>query len=360
MREEFSHGSRPVTLRPVRRAFPTVILVLCLLHAAAYAHAQDAATEPARARVLLVATRSHGVDPAVASVVDAALEREVAALGYQPSPQEQSRAVLAEVGAAEPPRMADVWRATYRSGALYALVAKVRAESGRYLVELEVACRDGRGPFHARATSGASDLAQVLAKLVAQALPPPSAASPQASADSLAGPAAPASGPPASTAPAVQAPAISVSTPIPAAPSFDRFRLAGHTEAAFGLSQDGFYNHLLGARVDYRLTPTLSLGGYLGYANLRGRGGRVGSLLYYAQLEQRVPIAPGSKLLIPLRLDLGYLIRNGSFLRIAPGLAIPLGERLEVVLDLCAPTFWLTPERSLFSLDFGVEVAGTF
>src|SRR3954463_4126172 len=62
-------------------------------------------------------------------------------------------------------------------------------------------------------------------------------------------------------------------------------RLAVQTEAAGGGAPGPFYNHLLGGRLDGRFSPHISLGGYLGYANLKGKDGRVGAALAYAQLE---------------------------------------------------------------------------
>ena len=134
------------------------------------------------------------------------------------------------------------------------------------------------------------------------------------------------------------------------------WRLALQTEPAFGVAQDFFYNHLLGARIDYRFDAATSLGLYIAYANLRGRDGRVGSVLSYVQLDHRIAIE-GSALSIPLRLAGGYLARNGVVVRTASGIAWSIDEGLDLVFDLLTPVLWVTPERRLLSLDVGVEVA---
>lgn len=139
-----------------------------------------------------------------------------------------------------------------------------------------------------------------------------------------------------------------------------RWVLAFQTESAFGTSSDFYYNHLLGARIDYRITPDLRIGAYLGYANLRGRDGRVGNMLMYVQIEDRVRITPTSPLRIPLRAGLGYLPFNGPVIRLAAGLAIPLSRRVDLEFDLLAPTIWLVPDRTLVSLDVSAEVSVKF
>ncbi len=300
--------------------------------------------------MLLVATRATGVDSAVAAFVDARLAAALQREGYAPTTTDDSRAALAAVSAKSPPTVADLWRASYATDASYGVMFQVSAGRGRYVLQAQVASRDGRGPFRARAEAAAAELEACVLRLLAQTLPARASAAPAAATAVV-------------TAPAAGAAASdmqhAVAAPKPE-PDYARWRLAVQTESAFGFSNDGFFNQLAGARVDYRVLPSLSIGGYLGYADLRGRGGRVGSTLYYLQLEQRIALAPGSRLSIPLRFDLGYLIRNGSFMRVASGLAIPLGEHWDLVFDLLAPTFWLTPDNSLFSLDLAVELGASF
>src|SRR6185436_12924294 len=88
-------------------------------------------------------------------------------------------------------------------------------------------------------------------------------------------------------------------------------------DAAFGLSQDFFFNFLAGARLDYRVTPDIRIGlGLLG-GILRGKGGAVGNMLAFAQIEDRLRIATDSDVLVPLRFAIGYLPFNGPWVRLA-------------------------------------------
>src|SRR5699024_8639127 len=99
-----------------------------------------------------------------------------------------------------------------------------------------------------------------------------------------------------------------------------RVSLAIQTEAAIGLSDGGFYNHIIGARFNVRITETILLGAYFGYVNLEGRNGRASNLLGYVQFENRIPIAGVDALTVPIRAALGYLPFNGPWVRIAAGL----------------------------------------
>ena len=54
---------------------------------------------------------------------------------------------------------------------------------------------------------------------------------------------------------------------------------------AIGVYPGDFYNQLVGGRVDLVFSPHVSFGGYLGYANLKGKDGRASNLLAYAQVE---------------------------------------------------------------------------
>jgi hypothetical protein len=137
---------------------------------------------------------------------------------------------------------------------------------------------------------------------------------------------------------------------------FDPWRLALQTEAAFGVSGP-FYNHLAGARLDRRFSPVTSLGLYLGYANLKGKDGRAHNALAYVLLDHRLGF--GGALALPLRFATGYLPNNGPVLRLATGLALEL-DGFELVMDVIAPTFWVSRNETVVSLDLAVEVAWTF
>jgi hypothetical protein len=134
----------------------------------------------------------------------------------------------------------------------------------------------------------------------------------------------------------------------------DRVRVIAHDELVLGVDRDDFVGVLLGVRADYHIGPALFVGGYGGYANLPGRETRAHSLLTYAQLEHRIQVS--ETIGVPSRIALGYLARNGAVLRLGSGVALRITERLELVLDLLTPMFWVTPDTTLFSLNFGIEL----
>ena len=132
------------------------------------------------------------------------------------------------------------------------------------------------------------------------------------------------------------------------------FRVVAHDELVVGVDRDDFVGALLGVRADYHIGPKLFIGAYGGYANLPGRDARAHSLLSYAQLEHRIQL--GDRLGVPSRIALGYLARNGGMMRLSSGVAVRLGGTLELVFDVLAPSFWVTPDTTLFSLNFGLEL----
>ena len=113
----------------------------------------------------------------------------------------------------------------------------------------------------------------------------------------------------------------------------------------------------MGARYDYGFTEDVALGGYLGYANLKGKDGRTSNVLPYAQLEYRIHGSQGSGFRIPLRFGTGYLPKNGPFLRVAAGLSFPLGDTAHLGFDLIAPTFWIVQNSTVVSMDVAAEVS---
>jgi hypothetical protein len=135
------------------------------------------------------------------------------------------------------------------------------------------------------------------------------------------------------------------------------FRLALAGEGAFGVATGSFTNGLLGARLDWRVSPAVSLGGYLGYANLRGKDGRAHAILPYAQIEHRAPLRVDGSLHWPLRLGSGYLPRNGPVTRVSTGLAVSVGRGIDVVVEGIAMA-WLAKNQMLLSLNgaVGLEI----
>ncbi|HEY7374763.1 MAG TPA: hypothetical protein VIF57_21540 [Polyangia bacterium] len=146
--------------------------------------------------------------------------------------------------------------------------------------------------------------------------------------------------------------------PPPAQPERLPMRLALQTEGAIGLYPGDFYNHLVGARVDLVFSPHVSFGGYAGYANLKGKDGRVSDLLAYVQAEY--VIGPPGGVRIPLRFASGYLPRNGPVVRAAAGFAFPLAPALDLVTELLAPMVWVTRDQMVLSMNLAAEIAYRF
>jgi len=139
--------------------------------------------------------------------------------------------------------------------------------------------------------------------------------------------------------------------------SFARVRYAFQVEPAFGVAGGSFYNQLAGARIDYRFTQEIALGGYLGYANLKGKDGRAHDVLPYLNLEYRPRLGQNGAFGLPLGFGTGYLPNNGPFLRLSAGLSYALGPQTEVMIAFFNPTFWVVHDRTVISLGAAIEVS---
>ncbi len=158
----------------------------------------------------------------------------------------------------------------------------------------------------------------------------------------------------AQTAPAAPSAVAAQPAPPPAEPTIP-LRLAAQVELASGVATGSFHNELVGGRVDGRFSPHLSLGGYLGFASLKGKDGRLHAALTYAQLEYLAG-DPSSWLRFPLRFATGYLTDNGPIVRAAAGLSFKVGRSVDLVTEL-APMVWLTNNQTLLSLNLSLELA---
>lgn len=138
---------------------------------------------------------------------------------------------------------------------------------------------------------------------------------------------------------------------------FAPLRYAAQAEAAFGVSGGHFYNQLAGVRVDYRFTEQLALGGYLGYANLKGKDGRAHDVLPYLNLEYRPRLGENGAFRLPLGFGTGYLPNNGPFLRLSAGISYALSPHTDIVLDFLTPTFWVIHDRTVISLGTALEIS---
>jgi hypothetical protein len=139
--------------------------------------------------------------------------------------------------------------------------------------------------------------------------------------------------------------------------AFGRVRYALQTEPAFGVVGGSFYNQLAGARVDYRFTEQIALGGYLGYANLKGKEGRAHDVLSYLNLEYRPRLDARGAFGLPLAFGSGYLPNNGPFLRLSAAVSYALSRETDVVFAFLTPTFWVVHDRTVVSLGAALEIS---
>jgi hypothetical protein len=131
--------------------------------------------------------------------------------------------------------------------------------------------------------------------------------------------------------------------------------IAAFTEAALGMDGDGFYNHLAGVRLDYRIGKHLGLGAAFSYVNLKGASGRVHNVLPALMGEWYFPVNPNFGL--PLRAYAGYLPKNGPWLKAAFGLSGRLGKHTVLTVEGLAPTLWVVRDTTVTSFDLAVELA---
>jgi len=146
--------------------------------------------------------------------------------------------------------------------------------------------------------------------------------------------------------------------PPPAPPARLPMRFALQTEAAIGVYPGDFYNHLVGGRLDLVFSPHVSFGGYLGYANLKGKEGRASNLLAYAQVEYLA--GPAGHVRVPLRFASGYLPHNGPVMRLSTGFAFPITPTVDLFTEVLAPMVWLTSDQMVVSMDLAAELIFRF
>lgn len=316
-------------------------------------------------RVIVVEAAAFGLDPylhrfvsvrpEVGQFVSRTMRETAAALGYGVVSAEETIAVAQREAMPYPPSPQDLWKVMIAAHALRAAFATIRPErspfggEGVYVVQITVASADGGGPFIAEASAPAATLLGVVADLLRQTLPPPDVR----------------------TAPVVVTPPpteLAPTTPVPTPPHRRRhgsghprrWAVVGIVDAAFGLAQDFFFNFLAGGRIDYRLTQDIRVGaGVLGGA-FRGKGGVAGNVLFMAQIEDRLRIASDSDVLVPLRFAVGYLPFNGPLVRVAAGVSVPFADQWEITVDILAADFWWLSDRTVVSLDLGIEIGARF
>jgi hypothetical protein len=150
-------------------------------------------------------------------------------------------------------------------------------------------------------------------------------------------------------------PAVAAVPPTAPPPAEIPLRLALQVEAANGVVTGSFHNQLLGVRLDGRFSPHLALGGYVGFADLKGKDGRAHSALTYALVEYLAG-DPAATVRYPLRFASGYLAANGPVVRLSGGLAIAVGKTVDLIGEI-APMVWLTNNQTLLSLGASLELS---
>lgn len=136
-------------------------------------------------------------------------------------------------------------------------------------------------------------------------------------------------------------------------------RSALSSTSAFGVTGAGFFNQLLGARVDYRFTQRFAFGGVLSYVNLEGKDRRVHNVLPEAMLEYRLPY-DGERFGVPLRFGVGYLAKNGPTLRIGAGIDFAFSERMSLEVVPLEPMVWVNRERPEVSMNTSLALRLAF
>jgi hypothetical protein len=136
-------------------------------------------------------------------------------------------------------------------------------------------------------------------------------------------------------------------------------RTALSSTSAFGVTNAGFFNQLIGVRLDYRFTRRFAFGGVLSYTNLKGKDRRVHNVLPEAMLEYRVPY-DGERFGMPLRFGVGYLAKNGPTLRIGAGIDFAFSERLSMEVVPLEPMVWVNRERPELSMNASLALRLAF
>jgi len=315
------------------------------------AHAQAPAVAPCVSvpRIAVVDTQAaamtEGAGGGVRGAVTSSLWRAAEAMGYAPVPQDEVRRWTAatgkDAGDLEIADLVDIARGT---AAQRAVLATIHPEGDTHVVDVKVVSSDGVC-WCARGGS-VRDIPAAADALARTVLPPPlpSACAITAAASTTSSVATRAAGADVRAAPA--------SAAVPRG-----WRLALQTESAFGATGGSFYNHLIGGRLDYRFSPAVSLGGYLGYVNLKGKEGRAHGVLSYAQLEYRLMITRRGSAYMPLRFGTGYLPNNGPLVRLATGVGFALSPTVDLVAEFLAPMIWITRDQMVASMNVALELA---
>jgi len=158
----------------------------------------------------------------------------------------------------------------------------------------------------------------------------------------------------------VEPPTPETAWPSAPEPEFRRHRFTAQTESVFSADEGPFYNHLLGGRYAYSTTRATNLGVYAGYANLKGTGERVHSVLFLGQFEYQLFFGDFERVIVPLRVGIGYLVANGPMVRFATGAYFVINDELQAGMDLIAPSYWSASNDTVLSMSLSAEVSYLF
>lgn len=303
-----------------------------------------------RMRVLVIDAATFGIDPVVGQVASGQMRMTAAQMGYSVLSATETVATARQLRMPYPPTPADLWRVSWTARVHRGAFARIWAHGGQYVIEISVASVDGSGPFFQRGTAGADDLREEVDRLLRATLPATHVwnASPTAPQE-----------PSAATSEETAEP--EPEEPEEPEPELRRWSLTAQTEAAFGVSEDFFYNHMAGLRLDFRITRTMLLGAYVSWANLNARNGRADNIFFMLQFENRIRISSELDLTIPLRVGVGYLPFNGAVIRLAAGLNYAVSPDWEIGADILTPTFWFLADGNVaVSLNVGLEATYRF
>ena len=300
--------------------------------------------EPSADRcIVIVDGAAYGIDPIVAGHVTNRMRSVSASLGYRVLDRNDVIAGSQQTGMPYPPGPADLWRLTSYLDCHRFAFARIGATGRLYQYRILVGSLDNTGPFETLHTSPASNLLESVDQALRATLVPSTVW--DADGARL-----------IRREMRIQDEVRNAPAPAPEPFLGRRFQISLGSESAFGVSDDGFYNHLLAIRADYRINARSLIGVGLAYTNLKGRDGRVSNLLPTLQFEHRVRFQPHHTATMPLRFGVGYLPFNGPFLRFSLGTNFEISDTTEVGLDLLAPTLWILPDVTAVSLNVGAEV----
>lgn len=315
--------------------------------------------------LLLPILLSENIDPVVGHHVSSAAIEHLSTAGYRVVDVDTMERAIRDTRTPARPSSAELWSVMFAAGAKRAAFFFVTAEAGQYVLQLQAASADGAGPFSGQAATASAELRGAVSALIDRVLPAPSAfdhaeaAAIQARSSEVYNfedsrdqpePLAPA----ATFQPALPPPAFARRPPAP--DQGRRFEVALTTQAAFGIGDDFFYNHLVGVRAGVRLTRMWGLLLEFSYANLNGRDDREHSLLPILSVQARFTLSRRFPISLPVRLGVGYLFFNGPVVRASAGLNYALSDRFEIGLDVIAPIVWFRKDQeTLASMTVGLE-----